>query len=129
MIRRVWCSLAFVVAPLIACASGPVTNTMDGTGIYGKVTMSGLHGGPNRPGEHDEAPVGKRVFVVRAGDNVVTEFTTDERGEFRVLLAPGSYTIRSKTGKAGFGGCGPYQVEIVAGQMLRTEWQCASGMK
>jgi hypothetical protein len=57
---------------------------------------------------------------------VVASFTTDEQGRFRVSVAPGHYTV-SQPEKNEIRRCGPWEADVVAGQMTKVEWYCEMG--
>lgn len=100
-----------------------------GTGLEGVISVSPIHGGPSRIGVPDSRPLANIPFVVNKGDNTVTSFTTDDQGRFRISLAPGHYTISMKEKKPRLGRYGPFEVDIVAGQMKQVQWNCDTGMR
>ena len=106
----------------------PVPETGD-TGIDGVITVGPTHGGPVRPGMPSSAPLANATFVVANESNAVAEFTTDNQGHFKVSLPPGHYTVTKKERQKGIGRYGPFDVEVVAGQMTKVEWQCDTGMR
>lgn len=99
------------------------------SGIEGMVLTSPIHGGPERQGQNNSAPLRNVTFTLRRADTTVGSITTDENGRFRVLLPPGLYSAVTRDGKPGFGACGPFQVEVLSGHICKIEWQCESGMK
>ncbi|MFL6583247.1 MAG: hypothetical protein ACJ8KU_01875 [Chthoniobacterales bacterium] len=98
------------------------------SGIAGTVTISPTDGGPVRAGENDSAAMRAAEFVIRAGGKIVTTFVTDEQGRFRIALPPGTYSVGTKGGKPGFGGCGPFEVKVAAGEISQVQWHCNSGL-
>jgi hypothetical protein len=106
----------------------PVPETGD-TGIEGVITVGPTHGGPVRPGMPSSAPLANATFVVANESSAVAEFTTDNQGYFKVSLPPGHYTVTKKERQKGIGRYGPFDVEVVAGQMTKVEWQCDTGMR
>src|SRR5438093_433881 len=74
-------------------------------------------------------PLANATFVVANESNAVAEFTTDNQGHFKVSLLPGHYTVIKKERQKGIGRYGPFDVEVVAGQMTKVEWQCDTGMR
>ncbi len=48
-------------------------------------------------GAANSAPYQATVTVLDGGGNTVTTFTSDEQGNFRVPLAPGTYTVRPES--------------------------------
>lgn len=100
------------------------------TGIEGRITISPTHGGPVRVGEAESSkPLPNTTFVATSDDGAANEFTTDDQGHFKILLAPGHYTVTKKGQGKGIGRYGPFDALVVTGQMLRQEWRCDSGMR
>lgn len=99
------------------------------TGIEGVITISPIHGGPVRPGIPSSKPLANTTFVVSNATSAVTEFTTDDQGRFKIALAPGHYSVAKKGEQHKIGRCGPFEVDVGAGQVTRVEWQCDSGMR
>ena len=75
------------------------------------------------------APLANATFVVGNESGGVTEFTTDEKGRFKVSLEPGHYTVTKKDHQKGIGRYGPFDVDVTAGEMTKVEWQCDTGMR
>jgi hypothetical protein len=100
-----------------------------GTGIEGLITISPLHGGPVREGEPQSGPLPDTAFVVKKEDSVVTNFTTDAEGKFRVNVPPGHYLVALADRARKIGSWGPWPVDVVAGQMTKVKWDCDSGMR
>jgi hypothetical protein len=71
-------------------------------------------------------PLANASFSVTTQNRVVASFSTDEHGQFRVLVAPGHYTI-SQPAKSQTRRCGPWEVDVVAGQVASVEWYCEMG--
>ena len=99
------------------------------TGLEGRITISPSHGGPVRVDEDSSKPLANTTFVATNDTGAATEFTTDDQGHFKILLAPGHYTITKKGQSKGIGRYGPFDALVVAGQITRLEWQCDSGMR
>ena len=99
------------------------------TGVEGVITVSPVHGGPARLGVPNSRPLTNTDFVVKNDKGPVTSFTTDDQGQFRVSLAPGHYTVSIKQRRGVIGRYGPFDVDVVAGQMTKVEWQCDTGMR
>jgi len=99
------------------------------TGIEGVITVSPIHGGPVRPGMISAAPLANAAFVVGNETGAVAEFTTDNQGRFKVSVAPGHYTVTKKDRQTKIGRYGPFDVDVVAGQMTKVQWQCDTGMR
>lgn len=98
-------------------------------GIEGVVSMGPTHGGPTKQGESDSAPLANAVFEVTSNARTVTTFTTDGSGHFRIPLAPGRYSIKPQGAKTKIGGCGPFEVEVIAGSFNKVHWECDSGLR
>jgi len=100
------------------------------TGIEGVITINPWHPGPIRADEPASKPLANTTWVIKndKGD-VATEFTTDAQGRFQTSLPPGRYSISLKGKKGGVGKFGPFDVEVVAGQMTKVQWQCDSGLR
>jgi len=99
------------------------------TGLEGVITISPIQGGPARLGVPNSRPYANIDFIVKKGDETVASFKTDEQGHFRIRLAPGHYRVSMKDGKRGIGRRGPFEVDVVAGQIKQVEWTCDSGMR
>ena len=99
------------------------------TGIEGTITISPTHGGAIRVGEESSRPLANISFVVTKGAGAVSEFTTDGQGKFKVLLAPGHYTVARKGWQKGIGRYGPFEVDVATSQVTKVEWHCDSGMR
>jgi hypothetical protein len=99
------------------------------TGLAGIITIGPTHGGPIRPGMASSLPLAHADFVVQQEDREVASFTTDVNGRFRVSLPPGHYTVSKKGKKGGIGKYGPFEVDVVAGQVATVEWHCDTGMR
>jgi hypothetical protein len=106
----------------------PMPETVE-TGIEGVITVSPTRGGPVRPGVANSAPLGGATFVVANQKGAVAEFTTDEKGRFKVSIAPGRYTVTKKERQTGIGRYGPFDVDVAAGQVTKVEWQCDTGKR
>ena len=100
-----------------------------GTGLEGEIRISPAQGGPARIGVSDSRPLPNTTFMVTKDEKIIASFTTDDQGRFRVSLPPGKYTVSKKDGKVKVGSYGPFEVEIVAGQLKKVQWKCDSGMQ
>ncbi len=69
------------------------------------------------------------AFVVENQKGEVTSFTTDGQGRFRMPLAPGHYRVSLKGKTRGVGRFGPFEADVVAGQITKVQWQCDSGLR
>ena len=94
------------------------------------ITISPWHPGPVRANEAASKPLANVTFVVHdQKEAVAAEFTTDAQGGFHVPLAPGHYKVSLKSRTSSIGKYGPFEVDVVAGQMTKVQWQCDSGMR
>jgi hypothetical protein len=124
--------LTIALLAICHCAlaeSSPAPSAAPDTGIEGIITISPVRGGPSRDGEEQSAPLARKEFVVRQGDRVVTSFTTDDEGRFRVTLPPGRYDVSAQGKRPRIGSWGPFPLEVVAGEMTKVSWNCDSGMR
>jgi hypothetical protein len=122
---RQW--LGIVLVSLLAHSMNAETTEVP-TGIEGTVTVSPIHGGPSRVGVADSGPMANTVFEVGKDGGIVTTFTTDEAGKFRVPLPPGRYSIKKQDAKK-FPRCGPFDVEVTASGFSKVTWGCDTGMR
>ena len=76
-----------------------------------------------------DSTLANTTFVVSNDGGIVTEFTTDDQGHFKILLAPGHYTVMKKGAQTRVGRYGPFDAEVATGQITRVEWQCDTGMR
>ena len=106
----------------------PIPSTGE-TGIEGVILIGPTYPGPVRPGIISTAPLSNTAFVVSNETGTVAEFATDNQGGFKVSLAPGHYTVTKKGQQRGIGRSGPFEVDVVAGQMTKVEWECDTGMR
>jgi Prealbumin-like fold domain len=123
-------AIAFLYSIMVSSLLAQTQPTPDATtGIEGVITASPIHGGPARIGVPDSRPLANTDFVIQNDKGVVTSFTTDTQGQFRVSLAPGHYTVSLKERRGGIGRYGPFGVDVIAGQMTKVAWQCDTGMR
>src|SRR5262245_58071557 len=91
------------------------------TGVEGAITVGPVQGGPSRPDLSDSKAFAKAAFVVENERGRVTSFTTDDEGRFRIFLAPGHYIVSMKDKKGGIGYYGPFEVDVVAGNITKVQ--------
>lgn len=118
------------LAVLIVCAGFSLGQSpaSSETGIEGVITVNPARPGPARIDAPNSQPVANTAFVVESRTGEVTSFTTDQQGRFRVSLAPGHYKVSIK-GRRAIGRFGPFETDVVAGQMTKVQWECDSGMR
>jgi hypothetical protein len=107
----------------------PTLQPDSASGVEGIISVSPIHGGPARRGVPNSRPLANTAFVVENEKGAVASFQTDEQGRFRVLLAPGHYTISPKDRKGGIGRYGPFPLDVVAGKITTVDWHCDTGMR
>ena len=121
----------FGVASLLLLLMNPMkaeTNPPS-SGIEGSALISPIHGGPTKMGETDSAPLANTSFRVESTTGFTAAFQTDARGNFKVALPPGHYSVRTEqTGIKGRG-CGLDDVEVIAGQFKKVQLNCDSGLR
>lgn len=121
-------TLAFLIIS-VSFAVMSVHAADTGTGIEGVISVAPTHGGAIRQDEPLTNPMPNKDFVAENDQHApVASFKTDEKGQFRLSLAPGKYRISMKE-KVRFPRCGPFEVEVVAGKMTRVNWECESGLR
>jgi hypothetical protein len=126
-LRVVAVSLLF----LVVCASAARSESKTGnTGITGVIMVTPIRPGLVRKGSEfpTAAPLPNATFRTTSDEGVVTTFTTDTAGHFRVSLRPGHYSVvlaENRFPKP----CGPFEVNVELGKMTNVEWRCDSGMR
>jgi hypothetical protein len=115
---------------LVMCTGFLPGQTQSGseTGIEGVITLNPARPGPVRA-DAPVSPLANVAFAVEDQKSEVASFTTDNEGRFRVSLAPGHYKVSRKGRTSSIGRYGPFEVDVVAGQMTKVQWQCDSGMR
>ena len=101
-----------------------------GTGIEGVITISPTRPGPIRAGSDvpNAAPLPNAVFSVGNEKGVVTSFTTDSEGRFRVSLKPGHYAVSLSENRFPRP-CGTFEIDVESAKMTKVEWRCDTGMR
>src|SRR5882724_1012078 len=116
--------LALLFAP--SCFLSGQTLSESATGIEGVIAISPTPLRMSREAVPCPQPFLNAPFNVLKEKAVVASFTTDEQGRFRVSVAPGHYTV-SQPEKSEIRQCGPWEADVVAGQMTKVEWYCEMG--
>lgn len=119
------------IAALIMSSGFLSAQTQSGseTGIEGVIAISPIKAGPVRADAPSSRPLANTAFVAENQKGEVASFTTDGQGRFRIPLAPGHYKVSLKERTSSIGRYGPFEVDVVAGQMTKVQWQCDSGMR
>ncbi len=118
--------------PILSCGlllAATLSASEPQTGIEGVIIVGPVHGGPARIGVPDSRPLANTTFIAQDQKGTATSFTTDDQGRFRVSLEPGHYSVslKGKTGR--IGRYGPFEIDVVAGQMTKVEWRCDTGIR
>src|SRR5689334_5537140 len=87
------------------------------TGVEGVILVSPSHPGPIRQGLPNSAPIANMEFTAQSQAGAAASFKTDDQGHFRVVLAPGHYSVSANRPKTRIGRFGPFDVEVTAGKM------------
>jgi hypothetical protein len=126
-----WLKIGPLLLMASACFSLAQTQSESATGIEGRIMIGPIRPGPIKAGSDIPrwGPFGNTTFVVQNEKGTVTTFTTDDQGRFRVLVAPGHYTVSRKDQASVVGHYGPFDVDVVEGKMTKVEWGCDSGMR
>jgi hypothetical protein len=114
---------------MAVCVSTGQTPSAGESGIEGVITIYPSQAGPTRIDAPDSKPLANTAFVVNDLKGEVTSFTTDDRGQFRIPVAPGHYTVSIKGRKMTIGHFGPFEVDVVSGKMTKVQWKCDSGIR
>ena len=114
---------------LLLAETPSTPNAEPGTGLEGVIMAGPIQGGPTRQGVPDSRPLPNTEFVVVKENSTVASFKTDDEGRFRISLPPGHYTISRKNWNAGIGSYGPFEVDIIAGQIKKVQWDCDTGLR
>ena len=115
----------FACSLITAQTSGSIADT----GIEGVISVGPTHGGPIRDDVPSSAALRETEFVVRKGEETVATFKTDTEGKFRVSVPPGNYTVSRANWHGRVGHYGPFQVEVLTGQVTKVQWNCDTGMR
>jgi hypothetical protein len=129
MVRIRRFSTAFVFLLMCAGFLAGQTSTGSETGIEGVITIGPIQAGPVRADAPSSRPLANAAFVVENQKGNVASFTTDENGHFRMPLAPGHYKVSLKQRTSSIGRYGPFEIDVVPGQMTKVQWQCDSGIR
>jgi hypothetical protein len=115
----------------IMCAgvSSGQTQSASESGIEGVISISPTKAGPIRADSPSSRPLANTAFVVENQTGNAASFTTDENGHFRMPLPPGHYKVSLKERRSSIGRYGPFEIDVVAGQITKVEWQCDSGIR
>jgi len=121
--------IILVLLVMSACFSSGQAQSGSGTGIEGVITISPTQPGPIRADTPSSKPLASATFVVEKEKGAVASFTTDDQGRFRTSLPPGHYTVSMNGKKHGIGHYGPFDVDVVPGQMTKVQWECDTGIR
>ena len=114
--------VAILALLLAACGAAAPANT----GIRGTILAGPACPGPARlDSPCPDRPVAMTVELV-SGTTVAATFTTDAAGKFMVGVAPGTYTLRSKSGLPALK---PVTVAVMDGQFTDVELHADTGVR
>ena len=115
---RVLAAVAIIIA---SCGSSGSPSS----GIRGTILA-----GPTCPVERIDSPCAERpvsmAVEVVSGTSITATFTTDAAGTFSVALAPGTYTLRSKSGLPMLKSAA---VRVYAGRYTTVELHADTGLR
>ncbi len=125
-------SINDLLAALVSDLQNPATpspNSGD-SGIEGQVTIGPNCPGPAKPGNEDCASKGYQatISVLSETNTPVTHFQTDELGNFRIDLAPGTYTLHPESESA-FPHASDQTVTVDKGQYTQVEIVFDTGIR
>lgn len=118
-----------IVASIICSSRMSPASPDPDTGIEGVISITPVTGGPVRQGAPDSRPLPNMEFAVMKGEERVASFQTDAEGHFKVSLEPGHYQISKAGPKVRVGYWGPFEIDVVEGQIAKVQWKCDSGMQ
>jgi len=112
------------------CQSTPRLKVVKGSGIKGKVVLTGNCPGPQRRGEPCPAHPYQGPLAVRliSNDKIVATTYTDKFGDFSVAVPPGKYFI-TQGGEAKYPMIHSSDVTVVKNKFSRIEIQGDLGMR
>jgi|SRR5882724_7489856 len=110
-----------------ACFCLGQTQSNSATGVEGVILISPTPPRMTREDVPSPAPLIDAPFVVRNESGVAASFTTDDQGRFRILVAAGHYSVSQRDNKRQIRQCGPWEVDVLMGQMTKVEWYCETG--
>ena len=113
---------------MVALMATAQTPTPAPSGIEGVIMVSPSRPGPDRIDIPNVAPAGNVKFLVKKDDALVTSFTTDAEGHFRISLPPGQYTVLREGASARVGRW-RFDAEVKAGEVTTVRWTADSGMR
>ena len=118
--------VAVLAAALLAPAASP-SATATASGLRGKVTLY-----PARPVCAEDDPCTKPArgaqLVFKRNGRVVARVTTTSEATYRVLLAPGAYTVLAPQYRIG-SGVTPQIVRVPKGRIARVDLQIDTGIQ
>jgi hypothetical protein len=115
---------------MAACSSSGQTQSGSGSGIEGVITFGPTQAGPIRADVPSSKPLANATFVVENEKGAeVASFTTNERGQFRIPVPPGHYTVSKKGKRGGPGHYGPFHVDVLSDKMTKVTWECDTGIR
>ena len=115
----------FAFAALPACAEHAAVGSGE---IAGRVKL-----GPIMPVCREGVPCdgvyrGATVVVMRQGGSIEARATSDDNGDYRVMVPAGSYAVRIDV-QGPMPSCSTADVVVAAGQSSRADIECDSGIR
>jgi hypothetical protein len=132
--------LALLSVTIVACGSEDeraAGSTAESTAPPTTVAKTAVRGavlaGPTCPVETAEnpcppAPVAGRVDAQLAGGQRVAHTRTDAKGQYRLSLAPGKYTLLARTDEGGLF-CEPVTVTVSGARPVEANISCDTGIR
>jgi hypothetical protein len=123
--RQFFAIVLLLVMATFAClvlAEPKPTPVMD-TGLEGTISVSPVHGGPERVDRPNSGPLANTDFIVKKDNNPIASLKTDDQGRFRIQLSPGHYIVSRKDPAGKIGRYGPFEIDVVAGQITKVQME------
>lgn len=115
------------MAVLVAALVVPTSSSGTASGLRGKVTLF-----PTRPvcieGDPCSQPARGVLLVFKRNDRVAARVTTTKCATYRVLLAPGVYSVTAPKYRRG-SGITPGTIRVKKGRILRVDLEIDTGIQ
>jgi hypothetical protein len=132
VLRRILILMGALGLTLTACSQfSPVNQTSaPQSGIEGTVTEGPMCPGPVHIGDNTcpDQPYQATIIVLNAQNAKVTQFQTDTKGIFQIMLPPGRYILHPISGKPLPRGS-DQMVEVTSGQFTQVNIVYDTGMR
>ena len=128
-------TFAFSASLITSCdiLGSKTSGDLSNTGVSGKVIY-----GPTSPvvieGHENSIPYQADIHVIDGAENLVHSFSTDEEGNFQVILEPGNYILMPQVEQEGdivpsWPRSRPYNVQVNIGSFTEIEIYYDSGIR